>query len=37
LFGYLVKVVWDCSKSAIVQADTSQDTVTSELPSGKLA
>ncbi|KJD47466.1 glycosyltransferase 87 family protein [Paenibacillus terrae] len=35
LFGYLVKVVWDCSKSATIQAKSAEDTVAPELPSGK--
>lgn len=35
LFGYLVKVVWDCSKSAMIQAESAGDTVAPELPSGK--
>ncbi|MET3207347.1 UNVERIFIED_CONTAM: Gpi18-like mannosyltransferase [Paenibacillus sp. PvR008] len=35
LFGYLVKVVWDCSKSAMIQAESAWDTVAPELPSGK--
>ncbi|WP_404520644.1 MULTISPECIES: glycosyltransferase 87 family protein [unclassified Paenibacillus] len=35
LFGYLVKVVWDCSKSATIQAKSAEDTAAPELPSGK--
>ncbi|WP_431086026.1 glycosyltransferase 87 family protein [Paenibacillus sp. 8b26] len=35
LFVYLVKVVWDCSKSATIQAKSAEDTVAPELPSGK--
>lgn len=35
LFGYLVKVVWDCSKSATIQAKSAEDRVAPELASGK--
>ncbi|QNV59472.1 hypothetical protein GMA19_04689 [Paenibacillus polymyxa E681] len=36
LFGYLVKVVWDCSKSTRIETAPPKDMVPSELPSGKL-
>ncbi|MDY8022376.1 glycosyltransferase 87 family protein [Paenibacillus polymyxa] len=36
LFGYLVKVVWDCSKSTTIETTPPKDTVPSELASGKL-
>ncbi|EHS54978.1 glycosyltransferase 87 family protein, partial [Paenibacillus sp. Aloe-11] len=37
LFGYLVKVVWDCSKSNTIEAAPAKDMAPSELPSGKPA
>nr|WP_238533495.1 glycosyltransferase 87 family protein [Paenibacillus terrae] len=37
LFGYLVKVVWDCSKSNTIEAAPAKDRVPSGLPSGKPA
>lgn len=36
LFGYLVKVVWDCSKSTTIETAPPKDMVPSELASGKL-
>ncbi|ASR49835.1 dolichyl pyrophosphate Man9GlcNAc2 alpha-1,3-glucosyltransferase [Paenibacillus kribbensis] len=36
LFVYLVKVVWDCSKSSTMEVSPSNDPVPSELPSGQL-
>ncbi|MCP3777786.1 glycosyltransferase 87 family protein [Paenibacillus sp. MZ03-122A] len=37
LFGYLVKVVWDCSKSTTIETAPSTDRVSPELPSAQLA
>ncbi len=36
LFGYLVKVVWDCCRSTTIQAASAKDTIPSELSSGEL-
>ncbi|MDH2331226.1 MULTISPECIES: glycosyltransferase 87 family protein [Paenibacillus] len=36
LFGYLVKVVWDCSKSTTIETAPPKDMLPSESPSGKL-
>ncbi|MCP3806792.1 glycosyltransferase 87 family protein [Paenibacillus sp. Lou8.1] len=37
LFGYLIKVVWDCSKSTTIEAAPSTDRVSPELPSARPA
>ncbi|MDQ0048647.1 Gpi18-like mannosyltransferase [Paenibacillus polymyxa] len=37
LFGYLVKVVWDCSKSTTIETVPSTDRVSPELPSARPA